>query len=178
MPPNFSLVLERTVQAISALQARIAQTCRWLTLGMVIATSAIIILRFFDIGSVAIQDSVTYMHATLFMLTLAYTAQEGGHVRVDVFYRKLSIVNQAWVNLFGAIFFLLPFAVFVAFISWHAAAQSWAIQEGSINPGGLPFVYLLKTLPPLSGVLLSLYALSELAKQLLFVSVKQEELEQ
>lgn len=174
MPPTLLKLLQRFSFCNELMQQSLARCCRWLILAMVGGTALVISLRLFDIGSTALQESVSYMHAFLFMLTLAYTAQIGGHVRVDVFYRNTTAMTKAWINLFGSLFFLLPFAVFIAFISWEAALQSWAIKESSINPGGLPLVYLLKSLPPLCGFLLTLHALSEIAKQLLNISLIDE----
>jgi TRAP-type mannitol/chloroaromatic compound transport system permease small subunit len=175
MPIQFMMFLRQIAEVIQTLQSTVANCCKWLTLLMVVVTAAIVALRAFDIGSTAMQESVTYMHAVLFMMTLAYTGQIGGHVRVDVFYRKASALGQAWINLIGSLIFLLPFAVFMIAISWPTMAQSWGLKEASIHPGGLPFVYLLKTLPPLAGVLLTLHAIADIMNQLLKISLTDEE---
>lgn len=148
---------------IDSLNDVIGRYLSWLTLVMAILVVVVVATRsLFDAGSTALQESVTYLHATLFMLCLAYTAKEGGHVRVDIFYRRFSTPNKAWVNAVGALIFLLPFSLFLLFISAHFVIESWSIQEGSINPGGINAVFLLKTLLPLAGILLGLHALSEL----------------
>jgi TRAP-type mannitol/chloroaromatic compound transport system permease small subunit len=143
---------------------------------MTIGVALIVSLRFgFGLNSTAAQESISYMHACLFMLCLSFAAQTGAHVRVDIFYRRFSDVQKAWVNLLGHLLFLLPFALFVCGISWHWALQSWAVQESSNNPGGLPFVFLLKTLLPVSGSLLALQALSDGCKQVLTLSFQEAE---
>jgi len=157
-------------QFIDAFQTLIARILKWLLLSMTLIICVVIVGRFFDVGSTALQESITYMHASLFMLTLAYTAYVNEHVRVDIIYRRCSKLTQAWIDLFGACIFLLPFSVFLIFISLNTTLQSWEIKEASTNPGGLPFIYLLKTLPPLSGLLLCLHALSDIAKKLCFIS--------
>lgn len=177
MPNTFFTLLRQLSRYIEQLQSMIVYVAQWLVLAMTITVCIVIVARFFDIGSTAMQESITYMHGTLFMLSMAYTAQAGGHVRVDIIYRRLSLLNQAWINLLGSCLLLLPFALFLSFITWHSALQSWAIQEASNNPGGLPLVFLLKSLAPLTGVLLSLHALSEVAKQLVIVSLRNPEVD-
>ena len=142
----------------------------WLCLGMTLVTCTVVLLRYgFGIGSVAAQESITYMHATLFMLAAAFTLQRNGHVRVDIFYRRLSARNQAWVNSIGAIVFLLPFSVFIAFMSWQFVGEAWAVREGSQDPGGIHAVYLLKTLIPLMALNLFLQGLAEVFRNALFL---------
>ena len=83
-----------------------------------------------------------------------------GHVRVDIFYRKLSARGQALVNLFGTLLLLLPFCGFLLWISWDYVAVAWTLREGSREAGGLPLVYLLKTLIPLGALLLAIQGIS------------------
>lgn len=162
--------LSQISKLINLLQSGLAGLLRWLILLMALVVCAIVVARYFDLGSIALQESVTYMHGTVFMLCLAYTAGSDGHVRVDIIYRRLNEEHKAWVNLLGSCLFLLPFALFLAAISWQAAVQSWALQEGSINSGGLPLVFLLKTLTPCAGILLALHACADICLQLTRVS--------
>jgi TRAP-type mannitol/chloroaromatic compound transport system permease small subunit len=119
----------------------------WLSALMVIVTFLVVVLRYaFDLGWIAMQESVTYMHATLFMLAAAYTLQRGGHVRVDILYQQLSRRGRAWVDLLGTLLLLVPVCVYLAWSGWDYVAESWAVREGSREAGGLPAVYLLKTL--------------------------------
>ena len=147
----------------------------WLTLGMVIVTFAVVVLRYlFNIGWIAMQESVTYMHALVFMLGAAYTLRHDGHVRVDIFYQKFSPRGRAWVDLLGTLLLLLPVTLFIAWISWEYVASSWELQEGSRETGGLPGVYLLKSAIPLMAVLLVLQGAS-LALRSLLVLLGHEE---
>ena len=134
----------------------------WLALFLVLTTFTVVVLRYlFNFGSIALQESQLYLHASLFLLTAAYTLKHEGHVRVDIFYRTASPVTQAWVNLFGALFLLLPTCLFISWISWDYVASAWSLHEGSREAGGLPYVYLLKTLIPLSAILLALQGFSQ-----------------
>lgn len=149
----------------------LGQCLCWLAGLMAIVVVGVVILRtFFNTGSTAAQESVTYMHAAMFMLCLAYTSQSDGHVRVDIFYRNWSMLGKYWINLIGTLVFLLPFSVFLTLISWQFALTSWLIGESSINPGGIPAVFLLKSLIPLSGVLLCIYGITEVINNVLKIS--------
>ncbi len=119
----------------------------WLTLAMVVLTFAIVIMRYgLNLGWIWLQESVTYLHAMVFMLAAAWTLQEGGHVRVDIFYRDRPARHRALVDLLGTLLFLLPFCLFLLIIGWEYVFASWRLLEGSREAGGLPLVYLLKTL--------------------------------
>jgi TRAP-type mannitol/chloroaromatic compound transport system permease small subunit len=135
---------------------------------MTLLLSLVVLLRYgFGIGSIALQESVTYLHATVFMLGAAYTLKHNGHVRVDIFYRRFSPRGQAWVNSLGGIIFLLPICAYILFISWDFVWQSWAIKEASPEPGGIPAVFALKTLLPLMAITLALQAIAEVCKSAL-----------
>jgi TRAP-type mannitol/chloroaromatic compound transport system permease small subunit len=119
----------------------------WLALAMVLVTFLVVVLRKgFDSGSIALQETVTFMHAALFMLGAAYTLRHDGHVRVDIFYQRFGLRGQALVELLGGLLLLLPTAIYIGYSSWDYVAASWSVHEGSREAGGLPGVYLLKTL--------------------------------
>jgi TRAP-type mannitol/chloroaromatic compound transport system permease small subunit len=119
----------------------------WLTLFMVIVTFLVVVLRYlFDTGWIAMQESVTYMHAMVFLIGASYTLKHNGHVRVDIFYREMPPRRQAMVDLLGSLFLLLPVCAFIFWSSWEYVLTSWSFREGSPETGGLPGVYLLKSL--------------------------------
>ena len=165
-----TLLFER-YQTLAALGANISQSIgrsvSWLTFVMVILMAGIVVVRaLFNVNSVGAQELVTYLHATVIMFASAYTLAEQGHVRVDIFYRHCSLKYQAWVDLMGNILFLLPFALVTIFVSWTFVTNAWAMQETSTDAGGLPFVFLLKSLLVVNGVLLALQAIADSLKQL------------
>ena len=111
----------------------------WLTLAMVLVTLGVVILRYaFDIGSIALQESITYMHAVVFMLGAAYTLKHDGHVRVDIFYRQRTPRVRAWIDLLGTLLLLMPVCALIFFSSLDYVTSSWVIQEGSRQAGGFP----------------------------------------
>lgn len=156
------------LKGLDKFTATLGKAIAWLTLLMVIATGVVVLLRRgFDIGSIALQESVTYMHAAVFLLGAAYALQEGAQVRVDILYEKFSRRSQAWVDSLGSLLLLLPVSMFIGFISWDFALNSWYIREGSTDSGGVGMVYLLKSLIPLAALSLALQAIAELLRNLL-----------
>ena len=160
--------LQHLVAVIDKWTLRSGHAVAWLLVVMVATQSLIVILRYgFEIGSIALQESVTYLHAACFMLGIAYTVKINGHVRVDIFYRQFSPQKKAAVNLFGAVVFLLPLCLFIFITSFQYVLQAWQIKEHSSDTGGLPIVYLLKTLIPLLATGLLLQSISEIGKSTL-----------
>ncbi len=148
----FLLKIARGLEAVNEWTGRAVS---WLALFMVLVTFLVVLLRYvFDLGWIAMQESVTYMHAVLFMAGAAYTLRHQGHVRVDIFYRGFSQRARAWVDLFGSLLLLLPVCVFIFVDSWNYVLSSWSIQEGSREAGGIEGVYLLKTMILVMAVLL------------------------
>ena len=141
----------------------------WLTLVMVIVTTVIVILRYvFDAGFIWLQESVTWMHAAVFMLGASYTLLNEEHVRVDIFYRSMSEVRRAWVDFLGVLIFLLPLCAYLAYVSWDFAATSWSIRESSREPGGLayPLISIIKSVVVLMPVAVALQGISLLLRSL------------
>lgn len=137
----------------------------WLTVLMVLGTFVIVVLRYvFDLGWIAMQESIVWMHAAVFMLGASYTLKHNEHVRVDIFYRGSSAQRRAWVNVVGTVVFLLPLAAFVAVTSWDYVSTSWAIREASREAGGLPFPFvpIMKSLIPATALLLILQGIADL----------------
>lgn len=133
----------------------------WLALLMVLVTFIVVVLRYlFDYGSIALQESVTYMHATLFLVGAAWTLQQNAHVRVDILYNRCSEKTRALIDLLGSLFLLMPLMLFIAWISWQYVIDSWGVYEGSREAGGLPGVFLLKSLILLMAALLVLQAIA------------------
>ena len=152
------------------------QMIAWLTLMMVFTTFAIVLLRYgFELGWIAMQESVIYMHALVFMIGIPYTLKYDGHVRVDIFYSKMTPRGKAWINLLGTLLLLLPVAIFIAWISWDYIIASWEMGEESGEAGGLPGIYLLKSSILLMTLLLLIQGLSQLLFNLVFLFSKSVE---
>jgi len=162
-----TLMFNKLVCSAEAVSYYTGKCVAWLTLVMMLITCLIVLLRYgFDIGSIALQESVLYLHAMVFMLGAAYTFKDDEHVRVDVFYRDFSASKKAWVNIIGGIFFLLPFTLYTAYLSMDYVSASWRVFETSPEPGGLPFVYLLKTLIPIMMISLIIQGTADILKNI------------
>ena len=160
--------LNRGIDAFSEWTGRVVS---WLTVLMVVVTFLIVVLRYaFNMGWIALQESVLYMHAIVFLVGMAYTLKRGGHVRVDIFYRQRSAVAKAVINLLGTWLFLFPTCGFIFWVSWAYVAESWSVLEGSREAGGLPAVFLLKTVILVMAALVMLQGLSETIRSLLVLT--------
>ncbi|MGB0959549.1 MAG: TRAP transporter small permease subunit [Halocynthiibacter sp.] len=157
--------MEKVAQAIDALNTAVATFVRWLALCMVIVQFTIVVGRYaFGLNSIAAQESVLYMHATLFMLGAGYTLLVDKHVRVDVFYAKVSPDRQRQIDIFGHLFFLLPSMSALLYWSWPSVRNSWKIFEGALSVGGIEAVFLMKTLIPAFCILVMLQSVSALIR--------------
>jgi TRAP-type mannitol/chloroaromatic compound transport system permease small subunit len=148
---------------IDALSVRIGNAVAWLTLVMVLVTSVIVVMRYaFEFGFIWLQEGVTWIHAVVFMLGAAYALQRDEHVRVDVFYQKMSPKQRGWVDAAGVILFLFPLCGFFLYECYDYVAVSWSIREVSVNAGGLryPFVPLLKSVLLLMPIAVAVQGLS------------------
>ena len=157
--------LDKIAQHIDALNERVGKTIAWGALAATLITFLVVILRKgFDWGSIGLQEAALYFHALLFMAGAAYTFKHNGHVRVDIFYQKMTSKTKAWINLLGGLFLLLPLCVFIIWISTDYVTASWSQWEGSREAGGLPLVFVLKSFIPLFGLLLLLQGISSILR--------------
>lgn len=164
---NRALFLKRPLEWLNACNEQIGRAVAWLTAVTVLIYFAVVLLRYgFGIGWVGLQEAAIYSHSLVFMLAAAWTLRQGGHVRVDIFYSQWSDRKRAWVDLLGSAFLLLPFALFLFAVSVNYVGISWRLQESSAEPGGLPLVWLLKTLILVMAVQLAIQALVEARRAL------------
>jgi TRAP-type mannitol/chloroaromatic compound transport system permease small subunit len=155
----------RIAAAIDMLSSGLGRVLAWLVPMMVALVFALVLARYaFGIGSIAGQEAVLWLHGVVFMLGMAVALRHGRHVRVDVLQQRWSPRIRAWIEVGGCLLLLLPFAGFLVWISLDYVAASWAMREGSREPGGLPAVYLLKAVIPLAAGLLFLQGIAELLR--------------
>ncbi len=160
--------MQNLLKTLDGLSLRLGRTVSYLLLAMVLVTVSVVVIRYvFQSGSIVMQESITYLHASLLILAMAYCLQEGGHVRVDIFYQKMNKKKQALVNIVGSVFLLVPFCIFTLWISLPYVERSWTILEKSADAGGIPAVFLLKSLLIALPVLLFIQALIEILRNVL-----------
>ena len=139
----------------------VGHTISWLTLFMVLVTVLVVVLRYgFSIGFIWMQESVRFMYAAVFLICAGITLLNDKHVRVDVFYLKMSKRNKAIVDLVGNLFFLIPVCFVIFYFSWNYVINSWVQLEGSIEERGLHLVYIMKTFIWCFSILVSFQGIS------------------
>ena len=159
--------MQKLAGGISVLNHVIAKAVRWLVLAMALIQFAIVVVRYaFGFNSIAAQESVLYLHAAIFMLGAGYTLAIDQHVRVDVFYSKLTEAKRRVIDIAGHLFLLIPAMLALLYWSWASVLNSWSILEGPISVGGLQAVFLMKSLTPLFCALLLLQSLAHLTQLL------------
>ena len=170
-------MLTNLCQFIDKTNACIGKIVAYGTLLMAVIMFSVVVLRYgFNLGWIAMQESITYLHAAVFLLGSAYTYQQNGHVRVDVFYRRFSPKGKTLVDLFGCVFFMLPVSLYIAITCWPYVMESWQLFEGSREPGGLPYLYVLKSFLLIFSITMVLQAISEIVKHSISLFAKNRQL--
>lgn len=154
--------MTRIADRIDRFSTSVGRAAAWLALAIVAVQFSVVVLRYaFGTGSIWLTESVLYCHAALFLLTAAWTLREQGHVRVDIFYASAPPRRKALVDLLGALFLLIPFALALGLLSLPYVARSWSVLERSRETSGLPLVFLLKTLIPAFALMLALQGVAQ-----------------
>ena len=161
--------LDRVARGISCFSEWCGRAVAWLALAMALITTTVVVMRhLLNINSLALQDSVTYLHGAVFLLGAAFTLKRGGHVRVDIFYRRMTVRQQALVDALGGLLLLLPVCAAIFWLCLDYVQFSWQIREGANDYGKLPLVYLLKSLLLAMPVALALQGVADIIGNLLF----------
>ncbi len=158
--------LARRIECVSEWVGRLSA---WLVLAMVMLVCYDVAMRYlFQQGSVALQELEWHLFALIFLFAAAYTLKHDEHVRVDLLYqgRWMTPRRRAWVNVFGTAFFLLPFCALIISGSLPFVQSAYQFNEGSPDPGGLPYRWLLKAAIPAAFALLALQGVATLIRNL------------
>lgn len=154
--------IQTLIRILDPINEYIGRAAAFLALALAAIVFAVVALRYgFHTSNQWLSESVIYGHGLLFMLGMGYTLRHDGHVRVDVLSRRFSPRGAAWRELFGTVFLLFPVSLFLLIMSLNYVSSSWAIHEGSMEPGGIPYLYLLKTLLIVMPILLMIQGLVE-----------------
>ena len=155
---------------IDALNEKIGVLCNWLVLLACVVSAGNAMVRYaYDSSSNAWLEVQWYMFAVIVMFGAAYTLKRNEHVRVDILYMTLSRRGQLWVDILGALVFLLPTCAILAWLSWPFFMQSFNVYEHSSNAGGL-LRWPIKLVLPVGFALVALQGLSELIKRVAFLN--------
>lgn len=166
-------MIKNIINTIDSLNETIGRAASWLVLAMVLLICYDVTMRyFFHQGSVALQELEWHLFALIFLLGSAYTLKHNNHVRVDILYQSQYLANKhrALINIFGILLFLIPFCVLILITTWPFVENAYYYLEGSPDPGGLPYRYLLKGSILVAFTLLILQGLAELLKNYLILT--------
>ena len=136
---------------------------------LVLLVSYDVTMRYvFQSGSIAIQELEWHLFSVIFLLGAAYTFKYDDHVRLDMIYhsRFMNDKRRAWIDMLGSILFLVPFCMLVIYSSWPFVLQSFQYAEGSPDPGGLPYRWILKAVIPLGFIFLLLHGIADFIRNL------------
>ena len=152
---------------IDKLTDNIANGLLYILIALILLVFSTVFFRYvFNMSYIIIQEIIMYLHALIFMFGISYALKENSHVKIDVLYNTLNKRTQRVISIAGLVSFILPTALFIIYISIDMVTQSWMILEGSSEAGGLNLVFILKSLIPISGVLIFLQGISELIKHI------------
>jgi TRAP-type mannitol/chloroaromatic compound transport system permease small subunit len=152
---------DRLLKFIDQMSEYVGKATSWLAIILVLIVCYDVVTRYiFNISSVAVQELEWHIFAVMFLLGATYTLKNDNHVRVDIFYSRLTPKNKAIVNLVGVFVFLVPFCIIILITSFYFVLNSFNVLESSPDPGGLPARYILKSILPISFFLLLLQGIS------------------
>ncbi|MFH1136953.1 MAG: TRAP transporter small permease subunit [Pseudomonadota bacterium] len=154
-------LVKNLCRAIDRLNELVGRGTAWVTLLLVVVIFIDVILRYaFNISYVFVQELEWHLFGFIFLIGAGYTLLHDAHVRVDIFYQRLGEKGRAWINLWGVLLFLIPGCLLIIVTSWKFAFTAFQISEGSPDPGGIPFRYLIKGCIPVGFGLLLLQGIS------------------
>ena len=137
--------LQTVARWIDTLNEWIGRGVAWVSLGLVLVVFVDVVMRYlFKTSFVFTQELEWHLFAFIFLIGAGYTLLKDGHVRVDIIYQRLGFKSRAWVNFIGVIFFLIPGCTMIIVTSLFFVINAWSIMEGSPDPGGIPFRFIIK----------------------------------
>jgi TRAP-type mannitol/chloroaromatic compound transport system permease small subunit len=153
--------LQRVCGWIDAVNERVGRLTSWVTLGLVAVVFTDVVMRYlFNKSFVFTQELEWQLFAFIFLIGAGYTLLYDGHVRVDILYQRWGPKAKAWLNLAGVVTALIPGCLMIIITSWHFVVRAWAVSEGSPDPGGIPYRFIVKGFIPLGFSLLLLQGVS------------------
>jgi TRAP-type mannitol/chloroaromatic compound transport system permease small subunit len=146
---------------IDALNTHVGRFVAWTTALVVMVVFVDVVMRYaLNISFVFTQELEWHLFAFIFLMGAGYTLLKDGHVRVDVIYQRLGKRSRAGINFFGVILFLIPGCTMILLTSLKFTITAWNVMEGSPDPGGIPYRYLLKACIPAGFILVLLQGIS------------------
>ena len=158
-------MLRELARRIDAFQERVGRVTSFITLGMVLVVFFDVCLRYgFSRSSVFMQEMEWHLFAVSYLLAAGYTMLYDEHVRVDIVYSRWSPRKRALANFVFAFLFFFPSVLLVMYTATPFIRNSFLVNEGSPDPGGVPARYVLKSFIIIGFALLFLQGVSETIK--------------
>lgn len=168
------IFLSALCRGIDTLNKWVGRGVAWATFLLVIVVFVDVVMRYaFRTSFVFTQELEWHLFAFIFLMGAGYTLSKDGHVRVDIIYQRMSPKAQAWINFIGVLLFLLPGCYMVIVTSANFVYNSWTVLEGSPDPGGIPYRFILKSAIPLGFILIMLQGISLAIKSLFTIMGKE-----
>ena len=173
----------RFTRVIDRATGRLGRFVSWLTLAMVLIGAYNAVARYLgrfihvNLSSNLYLELQWYLFSLIFLLGAGFALKENAHVRVDVLYGRLRRKARARIDVIGSLLVLIPFCIFVLWVSWPSIHNSWLVREGSPDPGGLPR-YPLKAVIIVAFVLLLVQGISEFVKDLRVLRGRDREIDE
>ncbi len=158
------------VDFLNAVVRRVAETTAWLNLVLIGVILAQVVLRYgFNHGLVPLEELMWHLYAVAFMFGLAYAIANDSHIRVDLVHVNLAPRSRHIIEILGILLLLMPFLwiVFDHSLAW--VGDAYRLDEGSANPQGLPYRWIVKSVIPIAFALMILAALARLIRETLLL---------
>ncbi len=158
-------MLRELARKIDAIQERIGNAVSWFMLGMVLVVFGDVVFRYvFNRSWVFLQELEWHFFGLVYLLAAGYTMLHNEHVRVDIIYSRLSPRRKAWLDFILTFIMLFPACFLIIYTTWPLVKHSFAVNEGSPDPGGLPARWVLKSVIIIGFALLTLQGISQAIK--------------
>jgi len=167
------------VDLLNAIVRRIAEATAWLNVLLVAVILTQVVMRYgFKHGLVPLEELMWHLYAIAFMFGMAYAISNDSHIRVDLVHMNLPRRAQHVIEILGISLLLMPFLwiLFDHSVGW--AYEAWRIGESSANPTGLPHRWIIKSIVPLTAVLMGIAALARLIQEFNFLIYHRREPEE
>jgi len=163
-------IIKSVCHKIDTLNIYVGKSVSWVTLLLVLTVFTDVVMRYaFKTSFVFVQELEWHLFAFIFLMGAGYTLFKDGHVRVDIIYQRLSPKACAWTNIIGVVLFLFPGCYMVIQTAIPFVISSYSILEGSPDPGGIPYRFVIKSTIPIGFALIALQGISMLLKNVMIV---------
>ncbi|WP_339237043.1 TRAP transporter small permease subunit [Oceanobacillus sp. FSL W7-1281] len=163
-------VVHKVIKGIDTINLWVGRIGSWSILVLtLLIVFEVISRRVFNSPTIWTYEVITMVFGFHFMIVAAYALLYKSLVSVDLLYNRLSEKKQAIMDLITYFILFFPFIIFVFYISFGNAVDSWIIKETSSSLFGAP-VYLTYTIVPIAFGLLVLQGISEVLKRIVILA--------